>query len=132
MQRSYTRGWGLGQGWALLGLIDLAEYLPKGPAGATDVIAEALRLARRMLDFQLPDGNWHCMMHKSLSGPESSTAALIATAYFRGVHLGLLPVAEFAEPAKRACRAMEANLDADGNIMGVLAAVMLALVQQHY
>lgn len=111
VQRPYTRGWIRGQGCALLGPIDVAEYLPNGPAGAIGVMAEALRLARRMLDFQLPDGNWHCMVHEPLSGPESFTAALMATAFFRGVHLGLLPVAEFAGPAEQAYRAMEANLD---------------------
>lgn len=130
--RSYTRGWGRGQGWALLGLIDVAAYLPEGLAGAEAVRAEALRLARRMLDYQLADGNWHCMVHEPQSGPESSTAAFMATAFFRGMALGILPVAEFAEPAERAYRAMEANLDDDGNLMGVSAAVMSALVQQHY
>lgn len=130
--RSYTRGWGRGQGWALLGLIDVAEYLRPGLAGADAVRDEALRLARRMRDYQLADGNWYCMVHERESGPESSTAAFMATAFFRGMRQGILPVAEFAEPAERAYRAMEANLDADGNLMGVSAAVMSALVQQHY
>lgn len=130
--RSYTQGWGRGQGWALLGLIDVAGFLPDGMAGAADVRAEALRLARRMLDYQLPDGNWHCMVHEPRSGPESSTAAFMATAFFRGMTQGLLPEAEFAAPAERAYRAMEANLDADGNLLGVSAAVMSALVQEHY
>ena len=131
-QRSYTQGWGRGQGWALLGLIDVAEYLtPDAPRGA-EVRAEALRLARRMVGYQQPDGNWHCMVHEAQSGPESSTAAFMATAFFRGLSLGLLPVAEFAEPAERAYRAMEAKLDSAGNLTGVSAAVMSALVQQHY
>jgi len=130
--KSYTQGWGRGQGWALLGLIDVAEYLRHGLSGADDVRAEALRLARRMLDYQLPDGNWYCMVHEEASGPESSTAAFMATAFFRGMKQGIFPVAEFSEPAERAYRAMEANLDAEGNLMGVSAAVMSALVQQHY
>jgi unsaturated rhamnogalacturonyl hydrolase len=128
VQRSYTRGWGRGQGWALLGLLDVSEHV----AGADDVRAEALRLARQMLVFQQPDGNWHCMVHEAESGPESSTAAFMATAFFRGMRLGLLPESEFADPAERAYRAMERNLDADGNLLGVSAAVMSALVQQHY
>ncbi len=132
VRRSYTKGWGRGQGWALLGLIDVADYLPDGQTGAEAVRAEALRLARRMLDYQLADGNWHCMVHEEESGPESSTAAFMATAFFRGMTLGILPAAEFAGPAERAYRAMEANLDQDGNLLGVSAAVMSALVQEHY
>lgn len=131
-RRSYTQGWGRGQGWALLGLIDVAEHLSERLAGASDIREEALRLARQMLDYQLPDGNWYCMVHEAESGPESSTAAFMATAFFRGMSLGLLPVQEFERPAERAYCAMEANLDAEGNLLGVSAAVMSALVQQHY
>ncbi len=131
-QRSYARGWGRGQGWALLGLIDVAEHLPKSLAGAEQVGAEALRLGRAMLDYQLPDGNWHCMVHEPESGPESSTAAFMATAFYRGMMLGLLPEREFSAAAERAYCAMEANLDSEGNLRGVSAAVMSALVQQHY
>lgn len=126
--RAHARGWGRGQGWALLGLLDVAALLP----GAAEVHAEALRLARRMLGYQLPDGHWWSLVHEPRSGPESSTAAFMATAFFRGMGLGVLPEGEFAEPAERAYRAMEARLDAEGNLLGVSAAVYSALVEEHY
>ncbi|MNL31232.1 Glycosyl Hydrolase Family 88 [compost metagenome] len=110
----------------------MAKFLPEGLPGSDEVREEALRLARRMLAFQLPDGNWHCMVHEPQSGPESSTAAFMATAFYRGMKQGLLPSDEFAGPAERAYRAMEANLDSEGNLLGVSAAVMSALVQEHY
>lgn len=126
--RAYTRGWGRGQGWALLGLVDVAEYLP----GATEVTDEALRLARVMLDYQRGDGNWWSLVHEPRSGEESSTAAFMATAFYRGMALGIFPGEEFAGPAARAFAAMESNLDAAGNLTGVSAAVFAALVEEHY
>ena len=132
VNRSYIDGWGRGQGWALLGLLDVAHYVPATFAGVEAVKAEALALARRMLDYQLKDGNWHCMVHEPRSGPESSTAAFMATAFYRGIKMGLLPEAEFVEPAARAYEAMVANLDSNGNLLGVSAAVMSALVEEHY
>lgn len=131
-EKSYIDGWGRGQGWALLGLLDVAHYVPSDAEGASEVRAEALALARRMLDYQLPDGNWYSMVHEEESGPESSTAPFMATAFFRGMKNGLLPIEEFAEPAERAYKAMLANLDEHGNLTGVSAAVYAALVQQHY
>lgn len=125
-------GWGRGQGWALLGLLDVAHYVPDDTAGIELVKAEGLALGRRMLDYQLDDGNWHCMVHEERSGPESSTAAFMATAFYRGIAAELLPEAEFREPADRAFQAMLANLDENGNLMGVSAAVMSALVEEHY
>lgn len=130
--RSYIRGWGRGQGWALLGLLDVAHYVDVSEPRSDEVRAAALALARRMLAYQLADGNWHCMAHEPRSGPESSTAAFMATAFYRGMARGLLPEAEFAEPADRAYAAMRRNLDAVGDLTGVSAAVMSALVDEHY
>lgn len=124
-------GWGRGQGWALLGLLDVAAFVGE-TGGANEVRAEALRLARRMLEAQLDDGHWHCMVHEPRSGSESSTSAFIATAFYRGMSTGLLPEAEFAEPADRAWHAMKGRLDPNGNLTGVSAAVMSALVEKHY
>ena len=102
------------------------------PPGVTEVRDEARRLALRMVETQLPDGHWHCMVHEPRSGPESSTAAFMATAFYRGMSGGLLDPDIFAEPADRAWRAMCGKLDGEGNLTGVSAAVMSALVEEHY
>lgn len=128
--RAYTRGWSRGQGWALLGLLDVATLLP---GAVTGPVADAARdLARAMLPWQVPDGNWHALVHEPRSGPESSAAAFMATAFYRGMAAGILPRDEFAEPADLAFRAMCANLDDRGNLTGVSAAVHSALVEGHY
>ena len=44
----------------------------------------------------------------------------------------MLEASAFREPADRAFAAMSANLDEDGNLQGVSAAVYAALVQEHY
>jgi len=130
--RSYIHGWGRGQGWALLGLLDVAEHADKTARRYDEVIGNAQELAESMLRWQLPDGNWWAMVHEPESGPESSTAAFMATAFYRGIRLGLLPASDFRVPADRAYDAMLANLDADGNLQGVSAAVYAALTQEHY
>jgi unsaturated rhamnogalacturonyl hydrolase len=131
-ERSYIRGWGRGQGWALLGLLDVAEHAGKAVRRHDEVAGNAQALAAAMLKWQLPDGNWWAMVHEPESGPESSTAAFMAGAFYRGIRLGLLPASEFRAPADRAYDAMLANLDADGNLQGVSAAVYAALTQEHY
>lgn len=129
--RSYTRGWARGQGWALLGLLDVAHYV-SAHAKLDQVKAEGLALARQMLGYQRADGNWWSLAHEPRSGEESSTAAFMATAFYRGMAWDLLPREHFEEPAELAYRAMVGNLDAQGNLMGVSAAVMSALVEEHY
>jgi unsaturated rhamnogalacturonyl hydrolase len=131
-RRAYTKGWGRGQGWALLGLMDVAEYASSESAGHEEVVRRTRDLAERMLAFQQKDGNWFALVHEPRSGPESSTAAFMAGAFYRGIKLGLLPAATFRPAADRAYDAMLANLDADGNLKGVSAAVYSALVEEHY
>jgi unsaturated rhamnogalacturonyl hydrolase len=130
--RSYIRGWGRGQGWGLLGLIDVAEYADRTPSRYGEVVRRARDLAEAMRKWQLPDGNWWAMVHEPESGPESSTAAFMACAFYRGVSLGILPAETFRPAADKAYDAMLANLDENGNLQGVSAAVYAALVQGHY
>ena len=132
VSRSYTDGWGRGQGWALLGLIDVVSHLPETVAGVDAVKQIALSLARRMVEFQREDGNWHALVHDPRSGNEASTAAFMATAFYRGMNIGLLSQEEFLGPAARAYAAMFKNVDAKGGLRGVSAAVMSALVEEHY
>jgi unsaturated rhamnogalacturonyl hydrolase len=130
--RSYIRGWGRGQGWALLGLLDVVAHVSVDMARYGEVVGKASALAEAMRHFQLADGNWWAMVHEPESGPESSTAAFMACAFYRGIRLGVLAADTFREPADRAFAAMSANLDEDGNLQGVSAAVYAALVQEHY
>lgn len=131
-QRAYIRGWGRGQGWALLGLLDVVAHADNATPRYAEVVARAHDLAVAMLRFQLADGNWWAMVHEPASGPESSTAAFMACAFYRGIRLGVLAADRFREPADRAFAAISNNLDADGNLQGVSAAVYAALVQEHY
>lgn len=130
--RAYIRGWGRGQGWGLLGLIDVAEYANPTTTGYDEVVRRARAVSEAMLKWQLPDGNWWAMVHEPESGPESSTAAFMACAFYRGIRLGILPPETFRTAADRAYDAMVANLDGKGNLQGVSAAVYAALVQGHY
>jgi unsaturated rhamnogalacturonyl hydrolase len=130
--RAYIRGWGRGQGWGLLGLIDVAEHADKSSHRYGEVVRNAQDLAETMRKWQLPDGNWWAMVHEPESGPESSTAAFMACAFYRGIRLGFLSAETFRPAADRAYEAMFANLDAEGNLTGVSAAVYAALTQEHY
>lgn len=130
--RGYTRGWGRGQGWALLGLLDVIKYASPQSKGYDAVVARARELSESMVRHQLADGNWHALVHEPKSGAESSTAAFMATAFYRGIKLGILPEATFRPAADRAYDAMLANLDGNGDLRGVSAAVYSALAEEHY
>jgi unsaturated rhamnogalacturonyl hydrolase len=127
----YGLGWGRGQGWALLGLVDVVEGLP-----ATHPLRESLRgaLARLADDLrasQRDDGSWYAVISAPDSGPESSTAAFVAAGLFRAVAEGLLGD-DHLDTARAAWAATARRVRADGVLEGVSANVWACTVPSHY
>lgn len=129
--RRYGLGWGRGQGWALLGLLDVLEYTPADHGGRPRVLEAFVRLSEALRATQLPDGSWPAVAHDAQSGSESSTAAFAAAGFARGVKAGLLD-ASFAEPARQAWDSTMLNVDADGLLTDVSAAVRPSTHESSY
>jgi unsaturated rhamnogalacturonyl hydrolase len=130
--RAYGLGWGRGQGWALLGLLDTLALLDATEPGGDELVGAASGLAEAMLGCQLADGSWSAVVQLPGSGPEASTAAFMAVAFQRGVSLGVLPADPFEVAAHRAWRATLARLDDGGHLADVSAAVYSSTALEHY
>lgn len=129
--QTYGHGWGRGQGWALLGLLDVIEQLPHGHPAAGAISASLVRLADALVRTQEPDGHWPTPIADRSSFHETSTASFAAAGLARGVRLGLLD-----EPAgvtaRRAWEASLASVGADGSSAGVSAALWASTAPSHY
>lgn len=133
--RAFAPGWGRGQGWALLGLLDVVEQLDAsgGDVPGRDAVARAaVELATAMATHQRPDGHWDAMVGRPESGDETSTAAFMAAGFHRGVALGILPADVFLPAAARAWDATLHAIDATGLLTGVSAAVYSSTEPRHY
>lgn len=130
--RPYVLGWARGQGWALLGLLDVLEQLPAGHPGRPRLADAARTLAEAMASLQRPDGSWWAVAQEPGSGPESSTAAFMAVAFARGVTMGLLPAEVFLPAGGQAWAATREALGEDGVLAGVSAAVWSSTSMAHY
>ena len=117
VQKGY--GWGRGQGWALLGLIDTVALLPDG-AARNGVLAHFRNLAAALLPLQDRSGFWRTLAHDHEAYLEASTAAMIGAAFEKACRLGLLGP-EYRAAADLAWPAMLSRLDADGSLRGVSA-----------
>jgi unsaturated rhamnogalacturonyl hydrolase len=129
--RTYGHGWGRGQGWALLGLLDVLEHLPPGHAEADRLRAALERLADALVATQEPDGHWPTPISDRTSFHETSTSSFAAAGLGRGVALGLLD-ASVLGTAERAWRASLASIQPDGSTIGVSAALWASTAPSHY
>lgn len=127
----YGYGWGRGQGWALLGLLDLLRYLPPGHQPSPRLRERLAALAGALAACQRPDGSWSAVVDEPESGPESSTAAFAAAGFADGVARGLLGE-EYRERALAACRSAWSTVDEAGFLTGVSAAVWASTQASHY
>ncbi len=139
---AFGPGWGRGQGWALLGLLDVLDALRAAgktqaagdkPGRETSVLSTATRdLITAMVQLQRPDGHWPAVVSVPGSGDEFSTAAFMATGMARAAAAGIVPLAEIASCVTRARAAVAAGIGPDGTLSSVSAAVMACTEPTHY
>jgi len=127
-------GWGRGQGWALLGMLDI---IADHPESATDpqvatILASARRQIEAMIPMQRSDGHWPVVVTEPTSGDEYSTTAFMATGFLRAAELNVIPLSTVLPSVKRAAAALEGAFDAQGNLREVSAAVYSSTVAEHY
>jgi unsaturated rhamnogalacturonyl hydrolase len=127
----YGLGWGRGQGWALLGLVDVLEALPPDHTGCAPLLHALERLVAALDDAQREDGGWDAVVGEPGSGDETSTAAFVAAGAATAVAAGLLP-RDRLEPARRAWAYTAARVREDGVLDGVSANVFACTVASHY
>jgi unsaturated rhamnogalacturonyl hydrolase len=127
----YGLGWGRGQGWALLGLVDVLERLPDGHEQQRPLRRALAALADALCATQRDDGGWPAVIFDPESGPESSTAAFVAAGFGAAVAKGLLG-RDYAEPARAAWGYAAARVREDGVLEEVSANVWASTAPWHY
>jgi unsaturated rhamnogalacturonyl hydrolase len=117
-------GWGRGNGWAILGLVDTIESLPHNET-RKEAIEAFCRLANTILVLQDESGFWRTLLDDRESYLETSTAAFYGATFTKGVRLGLVPDT-YGDAAERAWRALLSRIDDEGGAFGTSAVTWAA------
>lgn len=135
---TFGPGWGRGQGWALLGLLDVVDQVGQCTLGAEDaamlddLTGALIRLIEAMVRLQREDGHWTAVVTDATSGIEASTAAFMGSAMYRAVTRGLTHDRPVVTAARRATEATRMSIARDGTLTDVSAAVMASTEPTHY
>lgn len=132
VEATFGPGWGRGQGWAMLGLLDVHNALPADHPARPAIAESVRRQADAMLALQRPDGRWWCVVDEPESGEEGSTAPFMATGFLRAIKQGLCTESELLGPALLALGAAIDDVDERGYLTNVTAAVMASTRKSHY
>ena len=132
VEGTFGPGWGRGQGWAMLGLLDVHRLLGQDHPAHTELAASIRRQIDAMIKLQRPDGRWWCVVDEPESGEEGSTAAFMATGFLRAIKQGIYQPSELEQPALLALAAAIDDVDENGHLTNVTAAVMASTRKSHY
>ncbi len=128
----YALGWSRGQGWALLGLLDVLRGIPDTHRSRPTVSHATRALADAMVRCQRPGGDWYAVAHMPDSGTEASTSAFMAAGLRRGIDDGVLDPETHESAAEAAWRATLSMVDDRGVLRDVSAAVWSSTADSHY
>jgi unsaturated rhamnogalacturonyl hydrolase len=129
--QTYGLGWSRGQGWALLGMLDVLSYLPDQFEARSRIMDSVQKLGDALARSQDASGHWRGRIGDPDSYPETSAALFFAAGVWRGVRLGVLDDA-LLPMADRAWSAAMERVSASGAIEGVSAAVWPSPHDSHY
>jgi unsaturated rhamnogalacturonyl hydrolase len=129
---TFGPGWGRGQGWSMLGLLDVLKNISEEHVARPQILAAVQKQIRRMIELQRLDGRWWCVVHEPDSGEEGSTAAFMATGFARAIKMDIMDKSEVLPHAINALAGALADTDKDGHLRNVTAAVMASTRPSHY
>lgn len=132
IEETFGPGWGRGQGWAMLGMLDVHQLLQSDDPAREKLAASIRAQVEGMLALQRPDGRWWCVVDEPESGEEGSTAAFMATGFLRTIKQGIFSSTELESAALLALAAAIDDVDANGHLTNVTAAVMASTRKSHY
>jgi unsaturated rhamnogalacturonyl hydrolase len=130
-QRRYGYGWSRGQGWALLGLLDVLELLPASHPARGPLTSSLHALVEGLLATQNPSGHWPTLLDQPDAPLETSACLFFAAGIARAVRLGLVD-RDLLAVADRAYTAGMSAVGDDGVVSGVSRAVWASTARGHY
>ena len=125
--------WGRGNGWVLFSLSEILAYLPKGHEHYAEIAAFFKQLAGGFLQNIDEEGMVHQVVWRHDSYAETSCTAMCASAFARGVRMGILPREPYFEASKKCVEALKRYcIDEDGNIYGVCRGSGYSFREEYY
>jgi len=129
---TFGPAWGRGQGWSMLGMLDVLKNISTHHPARAAITDAVLKQIHAMVELQRPDGRWWCVLDSPRSGEEGSTAAFMAAGFARAIKLGIMSDTQLRPAFLAALGGAIADVDENGYLKNVTAAVMASTRKSHY
>ena len=124
--------WGRANGWAILTLCQLLDYLPENHPKRTEILDIYRKHAEGLAELQGIDGFWHQLLDRPETYEETSATAIFAYALAHGVNEGWLEATTFGPVAQLAWEAVSTKINQKGEVEGVCVGTGMGFDPAYY
>lgn len=127
-----SMAWGRANGWAILTLCQLLDYLPENYPKRAEILDIYRKHAAGLAELQGIDGFWHQLLDRPETYEETSATAIFAYALAHGVNEGWLEATTYGPVAQLAWEAVSTKINPKGEVEGVCVGTGMGFDPAYY
>ncbi|MDE6379944.1 MAG: glycoside hydrolase family 88 protein [Muribaculaceae bacterium] len=127
-----SMAWGRANGWAILTLCQLLDFLPENHPKRAEILDIYRKHAAGLAELQGIDGFWHQLLDRPETYEETSATAIFAYALAHGVNEGWLEATTFGPVAQLAWEAVSTKINPKGEVEGVCVGTGMGFDPAYY
>lgn len=127
-----SMAWGRANGWAILTLCQLLDFLPENHPKRSEILDIYRKHAAGLAELQGIDGFWHQLLDRPETYEETSATAIFAYALAHGVNEGWLEATTYGPVAQLAWEAVSTKINQKGEVEGVCVGTGMGFDPAYY
>lgn len=127
-----SMAWGRANGWGILTLSQLLDYLPENHPRRAEILKTFQNHAAGLANLQGIDGFWHQLLDHPETYEETSATAIFAYAIAHGVNEGWLDPVTFGPVAQLAWKAVASKINSRGEVEDVVVGTGMGFDPAYY
>ena len=132
MKAEPSMAWGRANGWAILTMSQLLDYLPEGHPRRAEILKRYQEHAEGLASLQGIDGFWHQLLDRPETYDETSATAIFAYALAHGVNEGWLDAEVYGPVAQLAWEAVASKINEKGEVEDVCVGTGMGFEPAYY
>lgn len=127
-----SMAWGRANGWAILTMSQLLDYLPENHPKRAEILNMFQQHAAGLKEYQGIDGFWHQLLDYPETYDETSATAIFAYCLAHGVNEGWLDPRVYGPVAQLAWEAVSSKINQKGEVEDVVVGTGMGFEPAYY
>lgn len=127
-----TFPWARANGWAILAMSQILDYLPENHPGRAKLMDVYRQHAKTLVSLQSKNGFWHQLLDRNDTFEESSATAIFTYCLAHGINRGWLDARAYGPAAQLGWEALTTQIQPDGQIKNIVVGTGMGFDPAYY